>query len=89
VVEESAFQVKTPTIMLVSSSECFTSPMTLPDKPVIEILTTAVAGRDNPEGFGIPDLVDERSPKLLLKQKLLQLMESLSAWSFQLQGLLH
>ena len=33
--------------------------MTLPEKPVVEILGTAVACRDNPEGFGIHDPVDE------------------------------
>jgi hypothetical protein len=28
--------------------------MILPDKPAVEILGTTVAGRNNPEGFGIP-----------------------------------
>ena len=53
-VEESAFQVKALTIMSVPHSEGSISLMSLPDKPVVEILGTDIAGRDNPEGFGIP-----------------------------------
>jgi hypothetical protein len=39
-------------------SEGSTSPTNLPDEPVVGILGTAVEGRDNPGGFGIPDLFD-------------------------------
>ena len=51
--------------MLVPPSEGSTSPMTLADIPVAEILGTAVTGRDNPEGFGIPNLVDKRLSKAI------------------------
>ncbi len=57
-VEESAFQAKTPIIMSVPPSEGPMSPTKFPDEPVVGILGTAVEGRSNPGGFEISDPVD-------------------------------
>jgi hypothetical protein len=71
VVEESAFHVKTPTIMLVPPSEGSRSAMTLPDKPIVKILGTTVAGCNNPEGFGIPNPVDKYLSKAIAQVRTL------------------
>ena len=44
--------------MSVLPSEGSTSPTNLPEEPVVGILGTAFEGRNNPGGFGIPDLID-------------------------------
>ena len=70
-VEESAFQAKTPTIMSVPPSEGSMSPTDLPDEPVVGILGTVVEGRGTPEGFGISDPVDVRLTKAIAQARTL------------------
>ena len=57
--------------MSVTHSEGSTSPMTLPDEPVVEILGSAVAGRGIPEGFGISNPVDVRLTEAIAQARTL------------------
>ena len=57
--------------MSVTHSEGSTSPMTLPDESVVEILGSAVAGRGIPEGFGISDPVDVRLTEAIAQARTL------------------
>ncbi len=70
-VEESAFQAKTPIIMSVQPSEGSKSPTNLPDEPVVGILGTAVEGRSNPEGFKISDPDDVRLTEAIAQARTL------------------
>jgi hypothetical protein len=45
--------------------------MTLPDKPVVEILGTSDTGCGNPEEFGIPNPLDKRLSKAIAQESTL------------------
>ncbi len=57
--------------MSVLPSEGSMSPTNLPDKPVVGILGTAIEGRGNPGGFGIPDPFDIRLTKAIAQARTL------------------
>jgi hypothetical protein len=57
--------------MSVPPSEGSTSPMNLPDKPVVGILGTAIEGRGNPGGFGISDPFDVRLTEAIAQARTL------------------
>ena len=61
--------------MSVPPFEGSTSRMTLPEKPVVEILGTAIAGRDNPEVFGSHNPVDECLSKAIAQARSLAIDE--------------
>jgi hypothetical protein len=56
--------------------------MNLPDKPAVRILGTAVEGRSNPEGFGIPDPFDVRLTKAIAQARTLATDEDESVLEF-------